>query len=304
MTDCGASGESCCTSLAVTSGTFYRTYENTGDGATNEADPATISTFQLDKYDVTVGRFRQFVMAWDDGAGWQPPVGSGKHTHLNGGRGLVNEAAPPGYETGWMPSDDGSIAPTDANLACETTGAGAEYFLTTWTSTAGGQEGLPINCVNWYEAYAFCIWDGAFLPSEAEWEYAATGGSAQFEYPWGSTAPGTASLYAIYGCFYPNGSGKCSGIASIAPVGMATKGAGPWGQLDLAGNMWQWNLDWYSSNYISPCTDAAYLTATSTRVNRGGDFTSVSSNLFPSERDSASPSARSTSFGFRCARTP
>ncbi|MGO9835775.1 MAG: SUMF1/EgtB/PvdO family nonheme iron enzyme [Polyangiaceae bacterium] len=34
-----------------------------------------------------------------------------------------------------------------------------------------------IDCVNWYESYTFCIWDGGFLPSEAEWEYAAGGGS-------------------------------------------------------------------------------------------------------------------------------
>ena len=49
-----------------------------------------------------------------------------------------------------------------------------------------------MNCVNWFEAYAFCIWDGGFLPSDTEWEYAAAGGSLQREYPWGSTAPGTA----------------------------------------------------------------------------------------------------------------
>jgi formylglycine-generating enzyme required for sulfatase activity len=45
------------------------------------------------------------------------------------------------------------------------------------------------------EAYAFCIWDGGFLPSEAEWECAAAGGPDQREYPWGSTDPGTANLY-------------------------------------------------------------------------------------------------------------
>jgi hypothetical protein len=49
-------------------------------------------------------------------------------------------------------------APTAANLACDATSGG------TWTVTPGSNETRPINCVNWWEAYAFCIWDGGFLP--------------------------------------------------------------------------------------------------------------------------------------------
>jgi formylglycine-generating enzyme len=72
MTNCGPGGsgtESCCTSLEVTNDSvdggisYYRTYANDGGGPTGEADPATVSGFRLDKYLVTVGRFRQFVMA-------------------------------------------------------------------------------------------------------------------------------------------------------------------------------------------------------------------------------------------------
>ncbi len=57
--------------------------------------------------------------------------------------------------------------------------------------------------------------------------------------------------YAIYGCDYPDGSGSCTGAANIAPVGTATLGAGCWGQLDLAGNVWEWNLDWYVGSYAA-----------------------------------------------------
>ena len=47
----------------------------------------------------------------------------------------------------------------------------------TWTSAAGANEKRPQNCLSFYDLHAFCIWDGGFLPSEAEWEYAAAGGS-------------------------------------------------------------------------------------------------------------------------------
>ena len=271
-------------SLEVTGGTYYRTYTNHGDGGTGEADPATVSGFRLDKYLVTVGRFRQFVNAVlppDGGTGWLPTAGSGRHTHLNGGLGLVDVGAPADagtvYEPGWATSDNSNIAPTNTNLACTSP-------FDTWTNTAGSQENLPINCVNWWESYAFCIWDGGFLPSEAEWEYAAAGGSQQREYPWGTAAPGTDNQYAIYGDYYPNGSGVLQGVVNIAPVGTAALGAGLWGQLDLAGQMWEWNLDWYAT--YATCTDCADFTAAYGRVVRGEAFFTP---LAPGSRDNDPP---------------
>jgi len=289
MTNCGSGSESCCTGLEIPGGTYYRTYTNSGGGPTGQADPATVSGFRLDKYLVTVGRFRQFVNAWSNGAGYAPPAGSGKHTHLNNGNGLA--ATGGGYEPGWVASDDSNIAPTNANLACDAT-------YQTWTASAGLQENLPLNCVSWYEAYAFCIWDGGFLASEAEFELAAAGGSQQREYPWGSTSPGTANQYAIYAGYFAGNS------KGIAPVGTATLGAGLWGQLDLAGDLFEWTLDWFAT-YVNPCTDCANLSATY-RVIRGGAYNFDTTNLQPSHRgyDCCPPSARSNHIGLRCARTP
>jgi formylglycine-generating enzyme required for sulfatase activity len=305
MTNCGASSESCCTSLEVAGGTYFRTYTpnwSSGGSPPPEGDSATVSSFRLDKYDVTVGRFRQFVSAWNGGSGYTPQAGSGKHAHLNGGQGLANSASPGTYEPGWVAADDGNIAPTNANLACKA-------LYVTWTVSSAGNETLPINCVTWYEAYAFCIWDGGFLPSEAEWEYAAAGGSQQREYPWGSTDPGTGHEYAIYGdgsggCSYPGpGLVACTGVANIAPVGTATLGAGVWGQLDLAGNVWEWNLDGYAP-YVDPCADCANLTPTSSRTVRGGYFYVPATILLPSGRNGSASAYRSNCLGWRCGRTP
>jgi sulfatase modifying factor 1 len=302
MTDCGASSESCCTSLDVSGGTYFRTYTpNWGSGGSPppEGNPATVSGFRLDKYEVTVGRFRQFVTAWNGGTGYTPAAGSGKHTHLNGGQGLASSDSAGTYELGWLAPDDSKVAPTDTNLACK-----ARYV--TWTASAGNNEALPINCVNWYEAYAFCIWDGGFLPSEAEWEYAAAGGSQQREYPWGSTDPGRGNQYAIFGdgvgtCYYPS-VGPCTGVANIAPVGTATQGAGVWGQLDLAGNVWEWNLDSYAA-YVDPCADCANLAATASRLVRGGYFYVPATILLPPNRNDSPAAYRSNCLGLRCARS-
>lgn len=309
----GTGTESCCASIEVPGGTYYRTYDvdwqdesQSADGAwPDQADTATVSGFRLDKYLVTVGRFRQFVLAWS--GGYSPSSGSGKHTHLNGGQGLVNSGNPGTYETGWAAPDwnnAGDVAPTSANLAVD---AGADAGPG-WPTT---EASLPISGVNWWEAYAFCIWDGGFLPSEAEWEYAAAGGREQREYPWGSTGvpsfggpcPGPGCAYAVYGCDYPDSAGCLGGVSNIAPVGYASLGAARWGQLDLAGEVFEWNLDW-DAGYVDPCTDCAYLAPAPYRIVRGGCFEFGASSLLASARSGTSPVTRDFDFGFRCARTP
>jgi sulfatase modifying factor 1 len=299
MTNCGEEGnDSCCTSLEVCGGTFHQKYFKGGPNAVPYAYPTTVSDFRLDKYLVTVGRFRQFVNAWNGGDGYTPSAGSGKHMHLNRGKGL--NATGGGFEPGWVTADDVNIAPTAANLA-------AEGAYAAWTASPGSQENLPIDGVNWYEAYAFCIWDGGFLPSEAEWTYAAAGGSQQREYPWGSIDPGTGNQYAIYNCYYPMGPGgytTCTGAGNIAPVGTATLGAGLWGQLDLAGEVWQWNLDWYAVYAAdAECTDCADFTASvEGRACHGGDFGFTASDMLSPYRFNLPPTFRAN--GFRCARAP
>jgi formylglycine-generating enzyme required for sulfatase activity len=289
---CGPSStEDCCTSPLVTGGTFYRSYDGVTTPSpdyTSQAYPATVSDFRLDKYEVTVGRFRKFKAAWD--GGWRPTAGAGKHTHLNGGSGLSNSGAA-GYEPGWDTA--WASAPTDANLSCN-----ASYQ--NWTSSAGANENRPMNCANWYDQHAFCIWDGGFLPSEAEWNYAAAGGSEQRMYPW-SSPPTSATIdgtYAVYG-----------GVP-IANVGVKPAGNGKYGQADLAGNVWEWNLDEYLSTYVVPCNNCSYLPASSppsssfSRLVRGGAISTFAMPLLASYRDIYTPTVRLYYIGARCARTP
>ena len=146
-------------------------------------------------------------------------------TSVGVGRSLKEELSGGGYLEDPCPHLEGMSEVRRRLLSEDNATPLASNVAVTWTA---GNDKLPINCVNWYEAYAFCIWDGGFLPSEAEWEYAAAGGTEQRQYPWGTAAPGTTNQYAIYGSNYTGNS------TGLAPVGTAAMGAGRWGQLDLA----------------------------------------------------------------------
>jgi sulfatase modifying factor 1 len=282
---CGPSGdEDCCRSSLVDGGEFYR-------GA-DMAFPATVSDFRLDKYEVTVGRFRKFAAAWD--VGWRPPGASGKHLHLNGGSGL--EATAGGYEPGW---DTAWATDVDTSDTARDYPGGTN---TTWTTAAGANELLPINHVNWYESYAFCIWDGGFLPSEAEWQYAAAGGGEERMYPWGEAA--LTESFAVYDCRGNGDAGSACSFADIVAVGSKPDGNGRYGQSDLAGSMWEPNLDWYVSPYSGACSDCAHFEAATNRGSRGGSWGSNPASLPATQRDYNLPQFRSGGGGVRCARAP
>jgi formylglycine-generating enzyme len=302
MTDCGPNKESCCTSLLVDGGTFLRSYD--GVTFTDAGSPATVSAFRLDKYEVTVGRFRQFVEAVTH-TGWLPPEGSGKHTELNDGGGLNVTSG--GYEPGWDPADNPQIptSPTVWNsndnppqgLQCDST-------YQTWTPSAGANEDLPITCESWFEAYAFCIWDGGFLPSAAEWNFAAAGGggsTGQRVYPWSVPSTNTA-IDCAHANYDPSSPclGGANAVGSESPAG-----DGAFGHADLAGNVWEWNLDAWA-NYVTPCVNCTYLTlgGLPLRFLRGGARDANAAELVVSATFGWDPALTESTFGVRCARAP
>ena len=295
---CGKDGNtSCCSSPLVPGGTFPMGRSEKGTdkcpdehelGCSGDEKPehdVTVSDFYLDEFEVTVGRFRKFLEKYDQ-EGTKPKAGAGAHPKIPGS----------GWQAEWDRQLYKTASPLKVLLKCN-----EKYH--TWRDVAGETEQLPINCVTWYEAFAFCAWDGGRLPTEAEWEYAAAGGNENRLYPWGSAAPDKTR--ASYDCLYDgSASGNCL-FADIAKVGMLPAGQGRWGHKDLAGNVWEWVLDWYDADWYSTggkeCTDCANLTSAFNRVEHGGGFTGSASWLRGATRSSgAIPTERRD--GFRCAR--
>jgi formylglycine-generating enzyme len=292
---CGVNGrDDCCNSPAVSGGPYYRSYDSAADSYSGDKNsPAAVSTFRLDKYEVTVGRFRAFVAEGQGTQAKHPATGSGTHAKIQGS----------GWQAAWNASLAFDTTSLVSALKCSPT-------YQTWTDAAGANESRPINCITWYEAMAFCVWDGGYLPTEAEWNYAATGGDQQRAYPWSIPAESLAVDGAH--ASYANGTldnPDCLGdgvpgcaLTDIVTVGSKPTGDGRWGQSDLAGNVAEWMLD-YELPYVVPCVDCASLSGASSREFRGGGFRNESVFVRTGFRTYTTPRKRGDIYGFRCARS-
>jgi len=188
-------------------------------------------------------------------------------------------------------------------------------YLADWL---GGEPPLdheqhPVVGVCWHAARAFCQWlGGGFdLPTEAQWEYAARGdhdghgSSTYWIYPFGNS---TSCALANYE----------SCIGDLQEVGISV-GASQFGILDMAGNAWEWTLDFYRSDfycdpegtglYSFPNCDTAYDwsdpicdESQAVRTVRGGSWYHPTSMLRNAKRTGLEPSTSSNLIGLRCAR--
>lgn len=277
-------GADCCARAVVPGGSFPMGRSSAGtdafaDGFEDELPEheVTISEFELDRFEVTVGRMRRFVDAY---TGMPPAAGEGAHPRIAG--------------TGWKESWNAELPGSRDALLAQLNEL-APYC--NWTDVAGANEARAVNCVSWYVAYSFCLWDGGRLPTEAEWEYAAAGGAENRLYPWGSEAADATRA---------NFGGLDANLA--VDVGASVAGRGRWGHDDLAGNMWEWVYDAYAPTWYSVggarCVDCANSADTEERSGfRGGAWTNGSSDrLRAAIRNSFRRRNTNNNLGFRCAR--
>lgn len=244
-----------------------------GSDYTDEAPQYSVQldSFWIDKTEVTVAMFRQFV----------------KET------GYLTLAERTGASYVYFWGDWDSV-----------TGASWQdpgEFLPSGTDIYPLGEDHPVGNVSWYDAFAYCEWAGRRLPTEAEWEAAARG-TDQRLFPWGDELT-EKDLYNL-----GDGEDACYQTAEVddgydmtSPVLDFPDGASPFGVLGLAGNVKEWVYDWYSQSYSNvPPINPVNMEESGLRVARGGSYASDLVNSRNANRRGVEPAMSLSDFGFRC----
>jgi len=242
---------------------------------------AAVHRFWMDRTEVTVGRWRAAVS-----------------------RGFVAPAASPRIN-----DEPYSIDPAaPAGSACPYS---SEPF-----AGAGDRERYPVTCVTWYDARAFCQFEGGDLPSEAQWEYAASraGRSQTTIYPWGDGDGAVACDQAVFARFDFSGEYTCgdrsAGLVGVDDVAYQND-VTPLGVQGLAGGANEWVLDAWAETFDGGCWANATIddplcwqAEALLRTIRGGSALGAAEELFLGKRHFAEPLGAGgnglPSVGLRC----
>ena len=260
--------------VLVQGGTFQM---GSASGGNNDKPihTVTVSSFYINKYEVTVDNFRRFIIA----------TGYETNTEKDSGTQIL--------------TDNKWIEKSDANWK-------NPYFPQTAKD--------PVTCVSWLDAIEYCNWlsreenltpcysgsgndvsfnfdaNGYRLPTEAEWEFAAKGGNSSRGYVYsGSSKIGDVSWYS-------GNSGSKTNLTG-------TKKPNELGLYDMSGNVWEWCWDWYGRYPFESYTNPKGPSSGWSRVCRGGSWSGGAGFCRSTYRGSVNPSNGGVILGLRLVRS-
>ena len=223
----------------------------------------TLNSYYIGQYEVTVQEFRAFI----DASGYVTDAEKDGGSYFWTGSAWEKRAG-----INWRHDAQGVLRPASENRH-------------------------PVIHVSWNDAMEYCKWlsrrtgRSYRLPTEAEWEFAARGGSRSRGYQYA----GSNNLGDV-GWYWDNAGRKTQVVGQKTPNEL--------GLYDMSGNVWEWCQDWYGDYSSSAQTNPTGPSTGSYRVGRGGSWVNDPQVCRVAGRDGYDPGNRGNDVGFRLARTP
>lgn len=258
--------------MALIKGGAFQMGTNDGLAVEGPIHQVALKSFWIDRHEVTVAQFAEFVKA----------TGYKTVSESEGWSGVFDTRAGE-----WKKAD------------------GAD-----WQHPEGPQSTAslnePVTQVSWNDAAAYAKWAGKRLPTEAEFEYAERGGFAGKKYAWGDAlSPEGKYMANCWQGIFPARNLGLDGFIGRAPVGAFPPNA--YGLYDMTGNVWEWCADWFGEDYYkkSPSANPPGPASGADHVIRGGSWLcseNYCTGYRAAARNHTAPDTGLNNLGFRCVR--